>query len=71
MEEPPLRRQPADHYFGSLIMLAVTTGAFLLVTWVATNALFVFLQESPIPRKASSRSASLLPGIRSEAILPP
>jgi hypothetical protein len=27
----------------ALIMLAVTAGAFLLVTWVATKGLFVFL----------------------------
>jgi hypothetical protein len=27
----------------------VTAAAFLLVVWVATKALFVFLQESPIP----------------------
>ena len=45
----PLRRQPENHHFGSLIMLAVTAGAFLLVTWVATKSLFVFVQESPIP----------------------
>jgi hypothetical protein len=48
-EKRPLRRQPDDHHFGSLLMLAVTAGAFLLVTWVATKALFFFLQESPIP----------------------
>ena len=41
--------QPNDHNFGSLMMLAVTAGSFLLVVWVATKALFVFLQESPIP----------------------
>jgi hypothetical protein len=34
---PPLRRQPNDHNFGSLIMLARTAGAFLLVTWIATK----------------------------------
>jgi hypothetical protein len=28
----PLRRQPDDHHFWSLIMLAVTAGGFLLVT---------------------------------------
>jgi hypothetical protein len=44
-EKRPLRRQPEDHNFGSLIMLAVTAGAFLLVVWVATKALFFFLQE--------------------------
>jgi hypothetical protein len=36
-------------HFGSLLMLAVRAGAFLLVTWVATKALFFFLQEAPIP----------------------
>ena len=35
-ERRPLRRQPSDHNFSSLLMLAVTAGAFLLVTWVAT-----------------------------------
>jgi hypothetical protein len=44
----PLRRQPNDHNFGSLIMLAVTAGAFLLVGWVATKGLFFFLHEAPI-----------------------
>jgi hypothetical protein len=44
----PLRRQRDNHNFGSLIMLAVTAGVFLLVAWVATKALFFFLQESPI-----------------------
>jgi hypothetical protein len=48
-EKRPLRRQADDHHFWSLIMLAVTAGAFLLVVWVATKALFVFLQEFPIP----------------------
>jgi hypothetical protein len=48
-ERRPLRRQPDDHHFGSLMMLAAMAGAFLLVTWVATKALFIFLQESPIP----------------------
>jgi hypothetical protein len=28
----PLRRQPNDHNFGSLLMLAVTDGAFLVMT---------------------------------------
>ena len=48
-EKRPLRRQPDDHHFWSLMMLAVTTGGFLLVTWGATKVLFLFLQESPIP----------------------
>jgi hypothetical protein len=48
-ERRALRRQPDDHHFWSLIILAVTTGAFLLVTWVVTKALFVFVQESSIP----------------------
>ena len=43
-----LCRQPNDHNFGSLLMLAVTAGAFLLVTWVATKGLMFFIQESPI-----------------------
>ena len=34
---------PADHNFGSLLMLAVTAGAFLLVAWMATNGIFFFL----------------------------
>ena len=58
-----MRRQPDDHNFGSLLMLAVTAGAFLLVIWVATKALFFFLHESSIPLNASSQSASFLPGI--------
>jgi hypothetical protein len=44
----PLRRLPDDHNFGSLLMLAVTAVAFLLVTWITTKGLFFFLQESPI-----------------------
>ena len=48
-EKRALRRQPDDHHFLSLIVLAVTAAAFLLVVWVATKALFVFLQESPMP----------------------
>ena len=31
------------------MVLAITAGAVLVVAWVATKALFVFLQESPIP----------------------
>jgi hypothetical protein len=34
-EKRPLRRQPNDHNFGSLLILAVTAGAFLLLTWIA------------------------------------
>ena len=48
-QKRPLRRQPDDHNFGSLLMLSVTAGAFLLVTWVAAKALFLLLQEAPIP----------------------
>ena len=48
-EKRPLRRQPDNHEFWSLIMLAVTAAAFLLVVWVATKTLFFFLQEAPIP----------------------
>ncbi len=43
-ERRPLRRRPQDYNFGSLIMLAVTAGAFLLVTRVATKALLFLLQ---------------------------
>jgi hypothetical protein len=39
-EKRPLRRQPEDHNFGSLLTLAVTAGAFLLVTWVARRRAF-------------------------------
>jgi hypothetical protein len=48
-EKRPMRRQPDDYHFWSLKMLAVMAVALLLVVWVATKALFVFLQESPIP----------------------
>ena len=37
----PLRRQPEDHNFGSLVVIA---GAFLLVTWIATKILMLLLQ---------------------------
>ena len=40
-EKRPLRRQPENHHFGSLMLLAITAGAFLVVVWVATKALFV------------------------------
>ena len=45
-EKRPLRRQRADHHFGSLIVLAVIAGAFLLVTWVATKAVFCLSNSS-------------------------
>jgi hypothetical protein len=48
-EKLPMRSQPDGYHFWSLKMLAVMAVAFLLVVWVATKALFVFLQESPIP----------------------
>jgi hypothetical protein len=48
-EKRPMRRQPDDHHFWSLKMLTVMAVAFLLIVWVATKALFFFLQESPIP----------------------
>ena len=32
-----------------MVLASITAGAFLVVAWVATKALFVFLQESPIP----------------------
>jgi hypothetical protein len=40
-ERRPLGRQPKDHNFGSLIVLAVTAGAFLLVAWVAYEGAFL------------------------------
>jgi hypothetical protein len=55
-----LRRQADDHHFGSLIILAITAGAFLLVAWIATKALIVFLREAPIPLKPVGKGASLL-----------
>ena len=48
-ENRPLRRQPDDHHFWSLIMLGVTTGGFLLVTSIATKVLFFFLHRLRIP----------------------
>jgi hypothetical protein len=48
-EKRPLRRQPEDHHFWSLIILAVTAGGFLLVTWVATKAVFFLLHEAAVP----------------------
>ena len=46
--------ESADHYTTSrmiillpLLMLAVTAGAFLVVTWIATRGLFFLVQESP------------------------
>jgi hypothetical protein len=47
-EKRPLHRQPENHNFGSLIMLAVTAGAFLLITWVATKTVLLFLQQPPL-----------------------
>jgi hypothetical protein len=29
-------------------MLAMTAGAFLVITWIAAKGVFFFLQESPI-----------------------
>jgi hypothetical protein len=50
-EKRPLRRQPDDHKFGSLLMLAVTAGAFLLVTWAATKALLFLPPRGSNPMK--------------------
>jgi hypothetical protein len=55
-ERRPLRRQRDDHHFGSLLMLAATAGAFLLVTWIATKGLLFFLQESTIRCKPQLKS---------------
>ena len=43
-----LRRQPKRAHFGSLLILAVTAGAFLLVTWITTKGFFFLSQESTI-----------------------
>jgi hypothetical protein len=48
-EKRPLRRQPEDHHFWSLIMLAVIAAAFLLVVWVATRTPVVFLRVANGP----------------------
>jgi hypothetical protein len=47
-----LRRQPDDHNFDPLIMLAVTVGGVLMVIWVATKALFFLPQNISDPLKA-------------------
>jgi hypothetical protein len=44
----PLRRQPEDHNFGSLIMLAATAGRRSAGDVGCQKGLFFFLQESPI-----------------------
>jgi hypothetical protein len=54
-EKRPLRRQPDDHHFCSLIMLAVTAGGFLLVTWAATKALSFNSLRSLESRLAKAR----------------
>jgi hypothetical protein len=43
-----LVRQRSRHNFDSLLMLAVTAGAFLLIFWIAIKGLFFFIQESLI-----------------------
>ena len=50
-EKRALRRRPDNHHFGSLLMLAVTAGAFLLITWVATKALFCLPPRGSNPLK--------------------
>ena len=47
--KPPAATAACRSSFGSLMVLAITARAFLVVAWVATKALFVFVQESPIP----------------------
>ena len=54
-ERRPLRPQPDDHNFGSLLMLAITAGAFLLVTWVATKS-----SLAPPPIAFDSLKAAIL-----------
>jgi hypothetical protein len=60
MEEKRPVRQPDDYHFWSLKMLAVMAVAFLLVVWVATKALFVFLQESPSLEKRLAKACPCL-----------
>jgi hypothetical protein len=43
-EKRPLRRQPEDHHFWSLMDSHSHRCGFLLVTWIAAKALFFFLQ---------------------------
>jgi hypothetical protein len=43
-----VRHHRDNHHFGSLLMLAVTADSFLLVPWIATKSLFVFLEEASI-----------------------
>jgi hypothetical protein len=52
-EKRELRRQPDDQYFGSLMMLAITAGAFLLVVWMATKALFFLSSRGSDPLKTA------------------
>jgi hypothetical protein len=47
-----LRRPPNDYNFGPFLMLAVTAGAFLLVTWVATKGLVFARAAAGLPRAA-------------------
>jgi hypothetical protein len=51
-ERRPPRRQSDDQHFGSLLVVAVTAGAFMLVAWIATKALFVFPPRVSHPLKA-------------------
>ena len=48
-EKRPPRRQPNDHNFGSLLMLAVTAGGFLLVVWVATKGALLLTSRGSNP----------------------
>ena len=61
----PLRRQPNPHNFGSLIMLAVTAGAFLLVTWGGMKAVFLASFGLPLVKVAdlTESDANLLASV--------
>jgi tetratricopeptide (TPR) repeat protein len=48
----PLRRQPEDHHFGSLLMLAIIAGGFLLVVWGSHEAAFLLPPAISNPLKA-------------------
>jgi hypothetical protein len=51
VERRALRRQPNDHHFGLLLMPPVTAGAFLLVTWIATEGAFLLPPGGATPLK--------------------
>jgi hypothetical protein len=57
----PSRRQPNDHDFGSLIILAVTAGAFLLATWGRHRGIVLLPPGVSSPLKATVEVFAGLP----------